>query len=135
MYALSPVFGWMADRLGRKPVILIGQAILLASLLVNFAAPDSLAAVTFALILLGLGWSATTVASSALLTESVAPQDRTTVQGFSDTVMSLAGAGGSALAGLCAGSGGLWVECVDHYSRPVVIAVLSRLRTKAAATA
>jgi len=100
MYAFSPVFGWLADRLGRPTVILIGQAILMASLIVNWSAPDSVAAVTVALILLGLGWSAATVAGSALLTESVEPQDRTTVQGFSDTVMSLAGAGGGALAGV-----------------------------------
>ncbi|MFA9276581.1 MAG: MFS transporter [Rhodoluna sp.] len=138
MYALSPVFGWMADRIGRKPVILLGQAILLASLLVNFAAPDSLVAVTFALILLGLGWSAATVASSALLTESVAPQDRTTVQGFSDTVMSLAGAGGGALAGLVLAAVGygllnVWTITLVLF---VVIAVLALgWRTKAAATA
>jgi MFS family permease len=100
MYALSPVFGWLADRLGRPAVILLGQAILFASLVVNWSAPDSVPAVTVALILLGLGWSASTVAGSALLTESVDPQDRTTVQGFSDTVMSLAGAGGGALAGV-----------------------------------
>ena len=100
MYGLSPVFGWLADRFGRASVILLGQGILLASLVVNWASPDSTFATTIALILLGLGWSAATVAGSALLTESVEPQDRTTVQGFSDTVMSLAGAGGGALAGV-----------------------------------
>lgn len=127
MYAFSPVFGWLADRIGRTPVILIGQAILLASLLVNFSAPDSIAAVTVALILLGLGWSAATVASSTLLTESVEPQDRTTVQGFSDTVMSLAGAGGGALAGLVLAAVGygllnIWVITLVLF---VVIAVLA----------
>lgn len=138
MYAFSPVFGWLADRIGRTPVILIGQAILLASLLVNFSAPDSLPAVTIALILLGLGWSAATVASSALLTESVAAQDRTTVQGFSDTVMSLAGAGGGALAGLVLAAVGygllnIWVITLVVF---VVIAVLSLgWRSKRAATA
>ena len=138
MYAFSPVFGWLADRIGRTPVILIGQAILLSSLLVNFSAPDSVLAVTIALILLGLGWSAATVASSALLTESVAAQDRTTVQGFSDTVMSLAGAGGGALAGLVLAAVGygllnIWVITLVVF---VVIAVLSLgWRTKASATA
>ena len=138
MYAFSPVFGWLADRIGRTPVILIGQAILLSSLLVNFSAPDSVLAVTIALILLGLGWSASTVASSALLTESVAAQDRTTVQGFSDTVMSLAGAGGGALAGLVLAAVGygllnIWVITLVVF---VVIAVLSLgWRTKASANA
>jgi len=138
MYAFSPVFGWLADRIGRTPVILIGQAILLSSLLVNFSAPDSVPAVTVALVLLGLGWSAATVASSALLTESVEPQDRTTVQGFSDTVMSLAGAGGGALAGLVLAAVGygllnIWVITLVVF---VVIAVLALgWRTKSAATA
>jgi MFS family permease len=100
MYGFSPVFGWLADRFGRPGVILLGQGILLASLIVNWAAPDSTVATAIALILLGLGWSASTVAGSALLTETVEPHNRTTVQGFSDTVMSLAGAGGGALAGV-----------------------------------
>lgn len=100
MYALSPVFGWLADRFGRTTVILLGQGILFLSLLLNYSAPDSMLAVTIALILLGLGWSAGTVAGSAMLTESVAQEDRTTVQGFSDAVMSLSGAFGGALAGV-----------------------------------
>lgn len=138
MYAFSPVFGWLADRWGRTTVILLGQAILLASLLVNFSAPDSVPAVTVALVLLGLGWSASTVSSSALLTESVEPQDRTTVQGFSDTVMSLAGAGGGALAGLVLAAVGYGLLNVWTISLVVlvVIAVLSLgWRTKRHATA
>jgi MFS family permease len=138
MYAFSPIFGWLADRWGRTTVILLGQAILLASLLVNFSAPDSVPAVTVALVLLGLGWSAATVASSALLTESVEPQDRTTVQGFSDTVMSLAGAGGGALAGLVLAAVGYGLLNVWTISLVVlvVIAVLSLgWRTKHTATA
>ncbi|MDH6532670.1 MFS family permease [Aurantimicrobium minutum] len=138
MYAFSPIFGWLADRWGRTTVILLGQAILLASLLVNFSAPDSVPAVTVALVLLGLGWSAATVASSALLTESVEPQDRTTVQGFSDTVMSLAGAGGGALAGLVLAAVGYGLLNIWTISLVVlvVIAVLSLgWRTKHHATA
>jgi MFS family permease len=123
MYALSPVFGWLADRLGRPLVILIGQAILMASLAVNWAAPDSTLATTVALILLGLGWSAATVAGSALLTESVEPQDRTTVQGFSDTVMSLAGAGGGALAGVVLAAVGYGMLNVFAMSLVVAVAL------------
>ena len=123
MYALSPVFGWLADRLGRPAVILIGQAILMASLIVNWSAPDSVPAVTIALVLLGLGWSASTVAGSALLTEAVEPQDRTTVQGFSDTVMSLAGAGGGALAGLVLAAVGYGLLNVAAMALVVAVAI------------
>jgi MFS family permease len=137
MYAFAPVFGWLADRLGRTVVILIGQAILLASLLINFVAPDSMTAVTIALVLLGLGWSAATVSASALLTESVETQDRTTVQGFSDTTMSLAGAGGGALAGLvlaAVGYGMLNVYSIVLVLSVAVAVVMLGVRTKTPAT-
>jgi len=99
MYALSPVFGWLADRAGRVPVVLAGQATLLASLLIAGLYSDSQAGVTVSLILLGLGWSASVVAGSAMVAESVAGQDRPALQGISDLSMNAAGALGGALAG------------------------------------
>jgi predicted MFS family arabinose efflux permease len=95
----------------------------MASLIVNWSAPDSVPAVTIALVLLGLGWSASTVAGSALLTEAVEPQDRTTVQGFSDTVMSLAGAGGGALAGLVLAAVGYGLLNVAAMALVVAVAI------------
>jgi MFS family permease len=100
MYALSPVFGILADRVGRVPTILAGQALLVAALLTASLGADSSAFVTVALVLLGLGWSATTVAGSALLTEASSERQRTRRQGLSDLIMSLVGAGGAILAGL-----------------------------------
>lgn len=99
MYALSPVFGILADRVGRWWTILIGQALLVASLLFTALGAESEAAVVAGLILLGLGWSAATVAGSALLTESTAPDRRTVIQGRSDLLMSGSGAVGGLLAG------------------------------------
>jgi MFS family permease len=100
MYALSPVFGWLADRLGRTPVILFGQALLLAALTLFWLAGDSRTAIIIGLILLGLGWSASVVAGSALIAESVGVGDRAALQGFSDLSMNAAGALGAASAGL-----------------------------------
>ena len=99
MYALSPVFGWLADKAGRLPVVLLGQSMLLASLLIAGVAADSRTAVTVSLVLLGLGWSASVVAGSAMVAESVDLQDRPAVQGISDLSMNGAGAIGGALAG------------------------------------
>lgn len=99
MYALSPVFGILADRLGRWWTILIGQALLVASLLFTALGAENEAAVVVGLILLGLGWSASTVAGSALLTESTAPERRPVIQGRSDLLMSGSGAVGGLLAG------------------------------------
>ena len=99
MFAASPLFGIMADRLGRVPSILIGQGMLAAGLVANAVKPDDHLWVTVGLALVGLGWSAATIAGSALVTESSPTEVRTRNQGRNDLTMSLAGAGGGALAG------------------------------------
>ncbi|MHA7210931.1 MFS transporter [Arthrobacter sp. MDT1-65] len=99
MYALSPVFGWIADRAEKIQGILLGQVLLLAALLTAWQASGSEAGVTVSLILLGLGWSACIVSASALLAGAVDVAERAPVQGSSDLVMNLAGALGGALAG------------------------------------
>lgn len=104
MYALSPVFGILSDRFGRVQTILVGQALLVAALLTASFGQESTTAVTVALVLLGLGWSASTVAGSALLTEASSEAMRTRRQGFSDFVMSIVAAGGAILAGVVLGA-------------------------------
>ena len=99
MYALAPVFGILADRVGRVPTILVGQGLLAAALLTASFGAQSTLAVTIALILLGLGWSASTVAGSALLTEASSEERRTRRQGISDFTMSMVGAVGAIAAG------------------------------------
>jgi MFS family permease len=99
MYALSPVFGALADRVGRMPVILVGQAVLLGALVTFWLAGESATAMTVGLILLGLGWSASVVAGSALISDAVDVHDRAPLQGFSDLSMNSAGALAGALAG------------------------------------
>lgn len=99
MYALSPLFGWASDRFGRLTVILAGQAMFAVSVLLIGTSPENTAAVTVALILLGLGWSAATVSGSALVSDLVTGEARVRVQGRTDTIMSLAGAVGGASAG------------------------------------
>jgi MFS family permease len=103
MYALSPVFGILADRMGRPATIMLGQLLLAASLVVAAVGAEDMTAVTVALVLLGLGWSASTVAGSALLTEASSTARRTRRQGFSDFAMSAVGAVGAILAGIVLG--------------------------------
>lgn len=99
MYALSPIFGWLSDRVGRISVILAGQGMLFASLSIAWLGGGSRGVITVGLILLGLGWSASVVSGSALIAESVGVQERSSLQGFSDLSMNAAGALGGALAG------------------------------------
>ncbi|MFI7429387.1 MFS transporter [Micromonospora sp. NPDC049836] len=99
MYALSPVVGWLTDRLGRRAVILGGVGVLLAACAVAGTAGHHTPALSVGLTLLGLGWSGTMVAGSTLLSESVPAAVRPVVQGFSDLIMGLAGASAAALSG------------------------------------
>jgi MFS family permease len=99
MFGLSPIFGWLTDRMGREPIIVLGQVLLLAALLLTSFGAANQGAVMAGLILIGLGWSASTVAGSALIAESADPLRRTVIQGRADLLMSAAGAIGGAAAG------------------------------------
>ncbi|MFL0419807.1 MFS transporter [Micrococcus luteus] len=106
MYALSPVMGWAADRWGRLRVTAAGFAVLLASSAVGGLGAGSTLAVAVALVLLGLGWSAVTVAGSAWVSEVATGPRRVLVQGVTDTGMGAAAAATAGLSGLVlAGAG------------------------------
>ncbi|HEX6499562.1 MAG TPA: MFS transporter [Micromonosporaceae bacterium] len=100
MYALAPVVGSLTDRLGRRPVILIGVALLLLGCAVAGTSGGGTVRLACGLALLGLGWSGTMVAGSTLLTESVPVPTRAAAQGLSDLVMGLVGAIAGALSGI-----------------------------------
>lgn len=101
MYALSPLFGWLADRLGRTRMLVAAGVLLAAAAVISSrAAPADTGLLTVGLVLLGLGWSAGLVAGSALLTESVPLRVRPRVQGLSDIAMNVSGAVGGVVAGI-----------------------------------
>ncbi len=92
MFAFAPLMGWLTDRLGRRPVIVGGIALLLVACAVAGTAGHGSAQLAVGMMLLGLGWSATMVAGSTLLSESVPAELRASAQGLSDLIMGLAGA-------------------------------------------
>lgn len=99
MFALSPVFGILADRLGRFPIIVLGQAMLFGAAVITALGARQTSVVMVGLIMLGLGWSASTVAGSALLNDASPAAQRVRLQGRSDLAMNLAGAIGGAVSG------------------------------------
>lgn len=99
MYAFSPIFGIISDKLGAKKTIILGQFILLISLAVSGFGAQDFSLVVTGLFLLGLGWSSSTVAGSALLSESLSVSEKPVVQGLSDSLMNLSGAFGGAVSG------------------------------------
>jgi predicted MFS family arabinose efflux permease len=106
MYALSPVMGMLADRLGAPTVLVGGLGVVVLSTVLTSMSGGSTMIVTIGLILLGLGWSASTVAGSSIVAATVTGVERVAVQGLSDSLMSLAGAGGGALAGVVLAASG-----------------------------
>lgn len=138
MFALSPVFGLLADRLGREVTIAIGQVLLLTALLVVAAGAESEVWVTVGLFLIGLGWSASTVAGSTLIAESADLAHRTRIQGRADLLMSAAGAVGGGFAGLvlaALGYGGLALVATALVAGVLVALVVRAARARAEVTA
>jgi MFS family permease len=132
MYGLSPVFGIIADRAGRIPTILLGQAILVLSLAFTGFGSENEVTVVIGLVLLGLGWSASTVAGSTLLTESTSIAKRASRQGVSDLLMSGSGAVGGALAGVVLSLVGY--SGLSFVALALVVAVLVRVFTHSGAS-
>jgi len=112
MYALSPVVGMAVDRFGRIQVVIAGIGFLTASCVISGLAPaNSVPILGVGLFLLGLGWSCTLIAGSTLVTDSVEPRERPSVQGLSDLTMNAAGALGGAVAGVVMLIGGYGLLC------------------------
>lgn len=115
MYALSPVFGWMADRWGPGTVIACGVVVFIVTItlgVIDALAPvSSMVMLSTALLLLGVGWSMFLIGGSALLTSSVPAHAKVTLQGASDSAMNLGGALMAAMAGTVLQMGGfLWIN-------------------------
>jgi MFS family permease len=85
MFAFSPLTGKLANRFGRVPVMMAGQALLsIAALLAALAPVTSTPLLVTALFLLGVGWNLGFVAGSALVGEGLQPAIRARLQGVVD---------------------------------------------------
>ena len=101
MYMAAPFTGWLCDRVGRLAMILAGGMILIAATVVAGLAPGSNGLLVASMFFLnGVGWNFAFVAGSALLTDALEPQERTSMQGFADLMTGLMGALGSTLGGM-----------------------------------
>lgn len=107
MYGASPIMGWLSDRIGSIRVIGIGAAILVTATVIGILAPpDDVLLLPLALGLLGLGWSASLIGGSTLLTTTVDERIRVPLQGATDAAMNVAAACAAAISGVVLGVGG-----------------------------
>jgi MFS family permease len=99
MFAFSIVSGRLADRWGRLPVILSGAALLGVGAFLVTLSPQVLP-LAVGLFFLGLGWNFCYVGGSSLLSDQLAPAERSRTQGFNDLLIGLVSASGSLFSGL-----------------------------------
>ena len=92
MYALSPLFGWTSDQFGPLRTGVAGLIILAAAVVLAMLAGHDAVWVGASLVLLGVGWSAATIAASSLLAGVDAGELRVPLQGATDALMNYAGA-------------------------------------------
>jgi len=89
MYGLSGPLGWLCDRMRRKPVTMLGGLILgIGALLTPLT--SSYPIIVFAIFLVGLGWSAANVATSALISDVTPAERRGRILGANDVSIGLA---------------------------------------------
>jgi MFS family permease len=99
MYGLAPVVGILVDRAGHRVAIILGICILAIALVTAAIGSGTTGGMIAALLLLGIGWSFTNVAGSALFASTVADETRASAQGAVDALANLLGATAAFVAG------------------------------------
>ncbi|MBT2624164.1 MFS transporter [Bacillus sp. ISL-32] len=101
MYLPSLVTGLLVDKIGRIAMAVASGITLLASgLLATLSPADSMALITTALILLGVGWNFGLISGTALIVDSTHESIRAKIQGSVDVLFALSGASGGMLSGI-----------------------------------
>ena len=99
MYALVLVIGALIDKVGRKPSLVTGLAIMAVSTIMLVWA-ESILWTSISLLLLGLGWNVSYVAATAELVTHATPVERGRLVGATDLAAGLLGAGLALLGGV-----------------------------------
>lgn len=98
MFALGPILGAAMDRYGRIAGLAVGATVSAAGALAA-GLGDSAGVVGLGLFLLGIGWSATFLGATAIISDLTAADERAGALGLMDLSVSLC----SAVAGLASG--------------------------------
>lgn len=115
MFAFGPFIGVAMDRFGRHVGLLAGFGLSATGALVA-AVEGSATAVGIGLLLIGLGWSATYLGSTAVISDATEPTERGAALGSMDLVVSAM----SAVAGL---TGGIVLDLAGYRALGVGMAI------------
>jgi MFS family permease len=108
MFAFSPVIGALLDRWGRRPILLAGCGLLLAGVVLDsFTTGTPL--LSAGLVLVGIGWSAAYVGSTAIISDATTVAERGGAVGLADLMAALSGSGAVVAGTLVAQEAGLAV--------------------------
>jgi MFS family permease len=125
MFALSPLSGWLTDRIGPVAVIVAGTVILgVSAIMAAGAPPDGGLILVVALFLLGLGWNLGFVAGSAMLSQHLELHERTRIQGVADALIWSSAAAASLGSGFLMAAAGYTALGILSVGVVVVIAAV-----------
>jgi MFS family permease len=132
MFAFAPLIGWWMDRVGRRAALVAGCVVSIVGALL--AATELNAVVIGAgLFAIGIGWSATFLGATAVISDITAPNERSGALGFTDLLVSLTSAGAGLAGGIVletAGYGPLGVGLAALVA--VALLVVARMRATVA---
>lgn len=125
MYALSIPLGKLSDKLGRKWVIAAGGIILGIGAFLT-PATGHYGIITTAIVLVGVGWSAINVASTAMISDLSSAEIRGRMMGLNDMTIALAAIALPVAGGVIIGALGFQAFSVFGLlvAIPIVLAVL-----------
>ena len=106
MFGLSAPVGRLADRVGRRPVLIGGALLSASSGLVFTLGVESAVIASVAFYLVGLGWCLAFVSGAALLGDLSGPATRARVMGINDLFTNVAAMAAALLGGVFLARGG-----------------------------
>lgn len=124
MLGLSFLIGRIADRLGRRPVLIAGGLALVAGAVMAPLFQNSLYNAG-SLFLVGLGWSLCYVAGNTVLADATRPSERGRTVGANDMIAGITGSIAALLGGFLMGSGGYSMVAVAGLAFAVVQVALA----------
>lgn len=119
MYFFAPLVGWLVDRVRTELMVgCAGLILFVGAEMASHTDPEDSLGVFIGLFLVGLGWSFSMIAGSALLSSVFPVQERASVQGAADFTMIAFGASGGLLSGVI-------VQATDYHTLSHYAAVLA----------